>query len=441
MASGGNAVAGVRPADDSPTASASTPALTRPLQTISSARTRSIWLAQLVLAATTIAIAILVLVMQPAMFAAWTFSTGIAAILILTVVTLAAPWHRVPRAVTLLVPFGDIVAIGLLANDADLRLSFLWTFPIVWIANHFRALWLAGALVLIGAILVAASSVVLSTASVLRFTVVLVAMSFIGITLHINARRSRAFKKLLRRQANRLRTSLGRVQAQERRTGEIVAMATHELRNPLSVVLGRAELALQRSDLPDEVRTDLEHIYAASERMLTVTSEFLGSSRSAITQPRDLAPVDVRQILDESIASSETSARSAHVQLVSSLERPLPARADAFRLRQVFDNLIGNAIKYTPAGGSVVISADSTDDSLTVRVADSGIGIDAPDLARVFDPYFRAERAQEVAEGTGLGLGICREIIESHGGELTITSDTSGGGTTVTVMLPAGDAG
>ena len=549
MASGGNAVAGSRPVSASRTAAEPGPAP-------SSTRTRSIWLAQLVLGATTVAIVLLVLVVQPGLFSTWPFPAGVALVLALTVLTLAVPWHRIGPGGTLLVPFGDIVAIGLLNadTDTDMTLAFLWAFPIVWIANHFAAVWLASALVLIGMTLIVLATPAVMSGDILRSGVVLVALSFIGITLHMGARRTRAFQQLLRRQTTRLQTTLERAQMQERRTTEVLAgldvgvarvarggeilganaaygrlyggpadepgmtehlsfpgpavtddqrvfaraargetfanetrwmldahgrrhaviasstplswtpeegsstllvisdvtalltaqrdreevttLATHELRNPLTIVLGRAELALGRSDLPGGARADLQIIHDASERMLAVASEFLHSSRSAAARPRIARAVDVGIVVRESIESFEPGAQAAGVALVDETAAHLPAFADALRLRQVVDNLIGNAVKYTPAGGTITISSGSTRERITVTVADTGIGIASDDLARVFAPYFRTELAEAIAEGTGLGLGISRDIVEGWGGTLAIAQGASGEGTVVTVTLP-----
>jgi signal transduction histidine kinase len=110
---------------------------------------------------------------------------------------------------------------------------------------------------------------------------------------------------------------------------------------------------------------------------------------------------------------------------------------DAFRLRQLADNLVGNALKYTRPGGSVDVSVRRDGSMVELVVADTGIGIAESDLPRIFEPYFRSETAVESGiPGTGLGLGIVRTIVEAHGGTIHIDS-ALGVGTTVTTRIPA----
>jgi signal transduction histidine kinase len=110
---------------------------------------------------------------------------------------------------------------------------------------------------------------------------------------------------------------------------------------------------------------------------------------------------------------------------------------DAFRLRQMADNLLGNAVKYTPPGGTVEVSVRRTGADVEVVVADSGIGIPAADIPRVFDHYFRSASAVDSGiPGTGIGLQIVRDVIEAHDGTIDIASEP-GTGTTVTVRIPA----
>ena len=103
-----------------------------------SSRTRSVWLLQLILAASIVVTVLLVQALEPSLFGSWTFSLGVAVVIAITVVALVVPWHRVPRDVILILPFGDLVGVGLLAFGSDLRFSFFWVFPIIWIASSQR---------------------------------------------------------------------------------------------------------------------------------------------------------------------------------------------------------------------------------------------------------------------------------------------------------------
>ncbi|GAA5204970.1 sensor histidine kinase [Microbacterium kyungheense] len=521
------------------------------------ARTRSIWLTQLVLAASVLITAILVMVLQPATFGKWNFLVGTLAVVVLTLATLAAPWSRLPAPAVLAVPFADALAIGLVSSGTELRLGYLWVFPVMWVAMHFRAAALAVMLSLIGLILLVDSTVTPGSIAALRVFVVLISLTFIGITAHLALRRTRSLRRLLRRQAGRLTATLGRRSDQERRTMEILngidtgivrlseagsvlavndaysrlygldrldptlparsveytglrgmpvpyserpfsraargetftdasvwlftaegewralsvtakrlaargdedagvlllvhdvtaltyaqrererftAMASHELKHPLTVMIGNAELALELDDLTPRTRERFESIIAASDRMLTMTESLVTTSRRGFGGRDEVDDIDLRLIVLDSVASFRATAASADIAIDVRADEPLPIAADGFRMRQVVDNIVSNAIKYTQSDGEVRIRAAVDGGSVVLTVADTGIGIDPDDLPRVLTPYFRAAEAKEKAGGTGLGLGISNDIVQAHGGTLSLESE-AGAGTTVTVRLP-----
>lgn len=222
----------------------------------------------------------------------------------------------------------------------------------------------------------------------------------------------------------------------ERERERIAAVASHELRHPLTVIIGHADLALEEEDeLTPKIREHLETILSASERMLGIASTMLQHSRSGFTPTQDRRSFDLVPMLVAVREAFSATAGEHGVTLDDDLPAHLPMDGDVFRLRQVLDNVVSNAVKYTPAGGSVRISAAMDGDTVVVVVADTGIGIAPEDLEHVFDPLFRSTRAQEYATGTGLGLGIAREIVTAHGGTVTVTSEL-GEGTTVTLRLP-----
>lgn len=222
----------------------------------------------------------------------------------------------------------------------------------------------------------------------------------------------------------------------ERERERIAAVASHELRHPLTVIIGHADLALEEEDeLTPKIREHLETILSASERMLGIASTMLQRSRSGFTPSQDRRSFDLVPMLAAVAEAFSAMAREQSVTLEADLPAHLRMDGDVFRLRQVLDNVVSNAVKYTPGGGSVKITAALDDDTAVIVVTDTGIGIASEDLEHVFDPLFRSTRAQEHAPGTGLGLGIAREIVTAHGGTLTITSEP-GHGTTVALRLP-----
>jgi signal transduction histidine kinase len=135
------------------------------------------------------------------------------------------------------------------------------------------------------------------------------------------------------------------------------------------------------------------------------------------------------------VDSFRATANAHEVDISLQLDERLPVTADGFRVRQVIDNLVSNAIKYTSREGRVRIIGELEGETVSLVVADNGIGIAASDLPNILTPYFRTEKAKETASGTGLGLGITREIVAAHGGTLSIDS-VAGVGTTVSVRLP-----
>ncbi len=132
----------------------------------------------------------------------------------------------------------------------------------------------------------------------------------------------------------------------------------------------------------------------------------------------------------------EVAAQEKGVNLSVDLPGPFPVQGDADRLRQLFFNLLDNAIKYTPPGGTVTVRGEASNGQVRITVADTGIGIPADHLPHVFDRFYRVDPARSPeTEGSGLGLAICHSIAEAHGGRLGIDSDF-GSGTRVTLVLP-----
>lgn len=221
----------------------------------------------------------------------------------------------------------------------------------------------------------------------------------------------------------------------ERERARLAAIASHELKNPLTVLIANAELALDTEEMAPKLRARLETMLDAGNRMEEIAGSLLTSSRSVATARDTHDDIDLREIVAESVASFGPTARSHGVTVDTEATDSLPLVGDGFRLRQVIDNLVSNAIKYTPSGGSVTITGVRDEDTVQLTVADTGIGVAADELPKLLDPYFRTRQAQKTASGTGLGLGITRDIITSHKGTLSISSE-EGVGTTVTVTLP-----
>ncbi|MDZ8170638.1 sensor histidine kinase [Microbacterium xanthum] len=221
---------------------------------------------------------------------------------------------------------------------------------------------------------------------------------------------------------------------QERRGREnLAAVVSHELRTPITVMLGNVDLMRDDSNLTAEQTDRLDTIDRAAERMLALISSILSTDRDT-SVPHE--PVSLVTLLRESVTSFSAAARTRDQSLTLDIAGTFRLTGDAFRLRQLIDNILSNAVKYTPNGGSIRVSARAQDGNIEVAISDSGLGIAAEDIPHLFDDYFRAEEAVGSGlPGSGLGMGIAKAIAESHGGSIRVES-TVGRGTTVTITLP-----
>jgi NtrC-family two-component system sensor histidine kinase KinB len=176
-----------------------------------------------------------------------------------------------------------------------------------------------------------------------------------------------------------------------------------------------------------------------SDRILTMINDLLDLTR--IEQGRvklDLEPVPVTALLDEAVSRFRSVAQSRGIKLLAAGEHDHHSvLVDRDRIEHVFDNLITNAIQHTSAGGTIHLSAAADGDHARFLVADTGEGIPAEDLPRIFDKFYRIATTRH-SGGAGLGLAIVREIITAHGGQIDVASE-AGKGTTFTFTLPTGE--
>jgi two-component system, OmpR family, sensor kinase len=242
------------------------------------------------------------------------------------------------------------------------------------------------------------------------------------------------------RLAGVLNATFDRLEAAFVRQRRFTDDAAHELRTPLAVLLVEAQSALSRDRSPEEYRETLKATLATAQQMRRLTDSLLQLAR--LDEGDGLAsalPVDV----DEVARSQAEALRPLAVGKGLQLEVHAAAarvQGDAERLGQVVTNLVANAIQYTPSGGTVKVRTAASGNGCLIVVQDSGIGIAAEDLPHVFDRFFRADRARRRAEGhSGLGLAICRAIVEAHRGRISVES-APGAGSTFTVRLPAAKA-
>ncbi|MFB2555352.1 sensor histidine kinase [Herbiconiux liangxiaofengii] len=218
---------------------------------------------------------------------------------------------------------------------------------------------------------------------------------------------------------------------------DLVASVSHELRTPLTSILGYLELALDDETLDPSTRSMLEVASANSDRLLALVADLLTAASEKDQQiVMSFSACDLGEIVTQAIDAHRLTAAERGIAIENLISGPVPLEADGFRLRQVVDNLLTNAIKYNVENGRVSVAATLADDAVDLAVSDTGIGLSELEQSKLFDRYFRAEGVrQSTIHGSGLGLTISRDIVRRHGGDLTVAS-TAGIGTTFTARIP-----
>ncbi len=218
----------------------------------------------------------------------------------------------------------------------------------------------------------------------------------------------------------------------------MIQMASHDLKNPIGVL--RNYLDVIRAEVKGGVLPDpmfLENMYKSLARMESLVVNLLDIQRAEDAEPLKREPFDPYDLINASLEDMMPSARMHNQTVVQNIQPNLrPIKGDFDRLREVINNLIDNAVKYTPQGGTISISAYAEDERFTFSVKDTGYGIPADQQAAIFQPYFRATQASTAhISGTGVGLSLVKEVIERHGGQVWFISK-EGQGSTFGFWLP-----
>lgn len=220
-------------------------------------------------------------------------------------------------------------------------------------------------------------------------------------------------------------------------SAEVLSIVSHDLRSPLATISMAASL-LDDLSRPEEERCQMVRmVKRATERMDRLVRDMLEVSRmdSGRTLPVDPRCVDVLPVLREACEAQSPVAAAAGLTIECELPDVLPAvRVDCDRIHQVVCNLVGNAMKFTPPGGRIVVAARGGDGEIEVSVRDTGAGMSEADLGKIFEPYWQAQRTASL--GAGLGLKIAKGIVEAHGGRIRVES-ALGQGTSFFFTLPA----
>ena len=228
----------------------------------------------------------------------------------------------------------------------------------------------------------------------------------------------------------------------DRMKDEFIALASHELRTPLTSIIGYLEVVLdgEAGPLSAEQQRFVEVAARNADRLLRLVGDLIVVGQAdAGRLTLSPAPLDLGELASDRAGAAQPGAEDRGVELAVHADAPAPIVGDASRLGQVLDNLISNALKFTPSGGRVDVSVAAAADGVVLEVRDTGAGIPAAEQERLFERFYRTEGAQAGAvPGTGLGLSIVRAIVEAHHGRIALES-AEGKGSAFRVWLPEGD--
>ncbi len=230
---------------------------------------------------------------------------------------------------------------------------------------------------------------------------------------------------------------IARLETSFRQIRQFSSDASHELRTPLTVMKGETELALRRPRDQHDYQVVLESNLEEIDRMTRIVDELLFLSRADMGEVKmERLPVRLETLIEDIHRQASLLGQERDIQIVLGTVTPAIVLGDELRLRELFLNLVDNAIKYSNPSGTVDIALTVEQGEVKLSVADRGIGIATEDLGRIFDRFYRTDDARaHTKKGTGLGLAICTWIAESHQGRIDVKSEV-GRGSTFTVTLP-----
>ena len=222
----------------------------------------------------------------------------------------------------------------------------------------------------------------------------------------------------------------------ERLKDEMISSVSHEMRTPLTAILGFIEFMLEQKVSPEKQRDYLQTVHRETQRLNQLISNFLDLQRlQAELETYHMEPLQVDTLLQETAQLFALAAAKHTLEVECPADLPA-VRGDARRLGQVLKNLVTNAIRYSPRGGKITLGATGGKEEVTIWVKDEGIGIPFEDLEKIFSPFYRVDDSdRRIPGGIGLGLALVREMIKAHGGRVWAES-TLGQGSTFCFTVP-----
>jgi signal transduction histidine kinase len=366
---------------------------------------------------------------------------------------LAPLWPRVPRLATLGIPLGYVALAALLrdaAGGGSSGFGGLFLLPVLWLALTAGRRELAAILVAMTAAQLVPLAFIGGTAypdSGWRGAFVLTTVATItGLMVQRLIEDTRGRTVLLQEQTDSLTRVSAQLTAQNERLRELdrlkdefVATASHELRTPLTSLSGYLEMSLDPAEGPLSPTREnhLRIVKRNADRLAVLVDQLLFLAR-ADSHPLELdpEPVDLAEIVDEAAETARPAAHAKNIVLHIERDLLLGVRADRPQLLRVVDNLVANAVKFTPEGGTVRLATRRDGNEAIFEVVDTGLGIPREEQSDLFNRFFRGTNAIEKAiPGSGLGLAISQVIAEAHGSSIQVES-TPGSGSTFRLALP-----
>jgi signal transduction histidine kinase len=369
-----------------------------------------------------------------------------AAVLAAGLLAVTLGWSRYPRVAVLAISIGYIVLAALLRDSAGGSASGfggLFLLPVLWVAINGGRRELGAVLLamfLAQYIPVVAIGAPDYPSSGLRAVLVLTSIAALtGLMVQHLVDEARGRAELLEEQAGSLERASARLAEQnerlvelDRQKDEFIAVLSHELRTPLTSISGYLNMALDHdAAIPETERGYLTIVQRNVGRLMALVGQLLFLAR-AEAHPFELEPepVDLTLVLQEAGQTARPAAERRNIALQVEASTPPLVLADRALLLQLVDNLVSNAVKFTPAGGKIGLTASRIPGRVVVSVTDTGVGIAADELPALFDRFSRATSATENAvPGVGLGLAICRVIAEAHDTEIEVESRPGRGST------------
>jgi signal transduction histidine kinase len=367
---------------------------------------------------------------------------------------LALLWRWIPAVSRIGVPLCFLAVAALLrdaAGGATSGFGGLFLLPVLWLALTAGRRELG---IILAAMLSAQLTPILLDGgsrypqSTWRGAVILTSVAaLMGLMVQRLVGAARSREALLQAQAETLSRTSAQLAEQNDRLLELdrlkddfIAVVSHELRTPLTSIAGYLDMALdpEEEPLPPAVEGYLRVVRRNVDRLIGLVGQLLFLTR-ADSHPLelDLRPLDLREVLHEAFETARPTAQAKGIDLaVVAAEGLPPVLADRAELLRLLDNLASNAVRYTPSGGRVELRARREGERAVVEVADTGIGIAAHELPKIFKRFFRASSAvTNGIPGTGLGLAISQVVAEAHGTTITVESSL-GNGSTFSARLP-----